>query len=74
MPPLRFKVCLSSPFLMNVDPCLVFILDRTGLAELVQRLTAELEVVDSIPGTGQIVTVLKSLINEGTSQGHPTRI
>ena len=74
MPPLRFKVWLSSPSLMNVDPCLVFILDRTGLAQLVERLTAELEVVDSIPGTGQIVTVLKLLINEGTSQGHPTRI
>ena len=52
---------------MNVDPCLVFILDRTGLAQLVERLTAEREVVDSIPGTGQILTVLKLLINEGTS-------
>ena len=67
MPPLRFKVCLSSPSLMNVDPCLVFILDRTGLAQLLERLTAEREVVDSIPGTGQILTVLKLLVNEGTA-------
>ena len=67
MPPLRFKVWLSSPSLMNVDPCLVFILDRTGLAQLLERLTAEREVVDSIPGTGQILTVLKLLVNEGTA-------
>ena len=52
---------------MNVDPCLVFILDRTGLAQLLERLTAEREVVDSIPGTGQILTVLKLLVNEGTA-------
>ena len=67
MPPLRFKVCLSSPSLMNVDPCLVFILDRKGLGQLLERLTAEREVVDSIPGTGQILTVLKLLVNEGTA-------
>ena len=52
---------------MNVDPCLVFILDRKGLAQLLERLTAEREVVDSIPGTGQILTVLKLLVNEGTA-------
>ena len=67
MPPLRFKVCLSSSSLMNIDPCLVFILDRTGLAQLLERLTAEREVVDSIPGTVQILTVLKLLVNEGTA-------
>ena len=52
---------------MNVDQCQIFILDRTGLAQLVERLTAEREVVDSISGTGPILTVLKLLINEGTS-------
>ena len=51
---------------MNV-PCLVFILDRAGLAQLVERFTAEREVVDSIPGTGQILTVLNLVISEGTS-------
>ena len=51
---------------MNV-PCLVFILDHAGLAQLVERLTAEREVVDSIPGTGPILRALKLLINEGTA-------
>ena len=51
---------------MNV-PCIVFILDRAGLAQLVERLTAEREVVVSIPGTGPILRVLKLLINEGTA-------
>ena len=64
MPPARFYLFVSNPSLMNVA-CLVFIIDRAGLAQLVERLTAEREVVDSIPGTGPILRVLKFPINEG---------
>ena len=37
-----------------------------GLAQSVERLTAEREVVGSIPGVGPILRVLKLLRNEGT--------
>ena len=37
-----------------------------GLAQSVERLTAEREVADSIPGAGSLLRVLKWLINEGT--------
>ena len=40
---------------------------RAGLAQSVERLTAEQEVVGSIPGAGPILRVLKSLRNEGTA-------
>ena len=38
-----------------------------GLAQSVERLTAEREVAGSIPGTGPILMVLKWLRNEGTA-------
>ena len=37
-----------------------------GLAQLVERLTAEQEGAGSIPGTGPVLRVLKYLRNEGT--------
>ena len=40
---------------------------RAGLTQSVERLTAEQEVVGSIPGAGPILRVLKSLRNEGTA-------
>ena len=40
---------------------------RAGLAQSVELLTAEQEVVGSIPGAGPILRVLKSLRNEGTA-------
>ena len=40
---------------------------RAGLAQSVERLTAEQEVVGLIPGAGPILRVLKSLRNEGTA-------
>ena len=42
-------------------------MQRAGLAQSVERLTAEQEVVGSIPGAGPILRVLKSLRNEGTA-------
>ena len=39
---------------------------ETGLAQSVERLTAEREVAGSIPGTGPILRVLKLPRNEGT--------
>ena len=49
----------------------------TGLAQSVERLTAEWEVVGSIPGDGPILRVLKYLRNEGTTfalqTGRPSR-
>ena len=41
-------------------------LTAAGLAQSVERLTAEREVVGSIPGAGPILRVLKYLRNEGT--------
>ena len=38
-----------------------------GLAQSVERLTAEREVAGSIPGAGPLLRVLKWLRNEGTS-------
>ena len=38
-----------------------------GLAQSVERLTAEREVAGSIPGAGPLLKVLKWLRNEGTS-------
>ena len=38
-----------------------------GLAQSVERLTAEREVAGSIPGAGPTLRVLKRLRNEGTS-------
>ena len=38
-----------------------------GLAESVERLTAERKVAGSIPGAGPLLRVLKWLRNEGTS-------
>jgi len=38
-----------------------------GLAQSVERLTAEREVAGSIPGAGTLLRVLKWLRNEGTS-------
>ena len=40
-----------------------------GLAQSVERLTAEREVVGSIPGAGPILRVLKYLRNEDTAFG-----
>ena len=42
-------------------------MQRAGLAQSVERLTAEQEVVGSIPGAGPILRVLKSLRNKGTA-------
>ena len=42
-------------------------LPAAGLAQSVERLTAEREVAGSIPGAGPILRVLKWLRNEGTS-------
>ena len=38
-----------------------------GIAQSVERLTAEREVAGSIPGAGPLLRVLKWLRNEGTS-------
>ena len=38
-----------------------------GLAQSVERLTAEREVAGSIPGVGSILRVLSKLRNEGTT-------
>ena len=38
-----------------------------GLAQSVERLTAEREVAGSIPGVGPILRVLNKLRNEGTT-------
>ena len=40
---------------------------EAGLAQSVQRLTAEREVVGSIPRAGPILRALKQLRNEGTA-------
>ena len=40
---------------------------RAGLAQSVERLTAEQEVMGLIPRTGPILRVLKSLRNEATA-------
>ena len=45
---------------------LLFLLLLVGLAQSVERLTAEREVTGSIPGAGPILRVLKQLRNEGT--------
>ena len=42
-------------------------MQRAGLAQSVECLTAEQEVVGSITGAGPILRVLKSLRNEGTA-------
>ena len=42
-------------------------LTASGLAQLVECLTAELEVAGSIPGAGPILRVLKQLRNEGNT-------
>ena len=42
-------------------------LSVAGLAQSVERLTAEREVAGSIPGAGPLLRVLKWLRNEGTS-------
>ena len=44
-----------------------FNLTVAGLAESVERLTAEREVAGSIPGAEPLLRVLKWLRNEGTS-------
>ena len=41
--------------------------DSAGLAQSIERLTAEREVAGSIPGTGPILRVLKELRKEGTA-------
>ena len=46
---------------------LIFHLTAAGLAQSVERWTAEQEVAGSIPGAGPILTVLEQLRNEGTS-------
>ena len=52
-------------------------LTAAGLAQSVERLTAEREVAGSIPGAGPILRVLKWLRNESTSfalqQARPSR-
>ena len=42
-------------------------MQRAGLAQSVEHLTAEQEVMSLIPRTGPILRVLKSLRNEGTA-------
>ena len=42
-------------------------LTAAGLAQSVERLTAEREAVGSIPGAGPILRVLKYLRNDGTT-------
>ena len=45
----------------------ICVMQRAGLAQSVGCLTAEQEVVGSIPGVRPILRVLKSLRNEGTA-------
>ena len=45
----------------------ICIMQRAGLAQSVEHLTAEQEVMGLIPRTGPILRVLKSLRNEGTA-------
>ena len=42
-------------------------LTAAGLAQLIERSTAEREVAGSIPGAGPLLRVLKWLRNEGTA-------
>ena len=62
-----FSLCLwyiifQSNYMMGL-----LLLTVAGLAQSVERLTAEREVEGSIPGAGPLLRVLKWLRNEGTS-------
>ena len=73
---------LESPYIddgisIQGDPTMRGRLFDQGLAQSVERLTAEREVAGSIPGAGPILRVLNQLRNEGTpfavQTGRPSR-
>ena len=59
--------CSSKPIRCRVQALRADTLTVAGLAQSVERLTAERVVAGSIPGAGPLLRVLKWLRNEGTS-------
>ena len=51
---------------IKIQNAIALFITAAGLAQSVERLTAEREVAGSIPGAGPILRVLKQLRNEGT--------
>ena len=66
----KLQLFLGDVYMTKLAPARVLYQDdfltAAGLAQSVERLTAEREVASSIPGAGPLLRVLKWLRNEGT--------
>ena len=65
--PITVSIEMMKPLILDHISDVIGYLTVAGLAQSVERLTAEREVAGSIPGAGPLLRVLKWLRNEGTS-------